>query len=459
MNFFESIPKTINDFFATYDANTIYILEVFFGITILVVLFRIIIFVGYQSQYLIFNSKVKKTAIEQQHEDQESPKIKQSKFGLINKILNEAREELANGVVKPNTKEITKKYLLKLKFLVWSYPSIESFITSFEQGLVLIGILLTLFMNENKELYAIITISTIIGIKIITLFNDYVIVKQKLITEISLFIDRQIATVDQTDLGSSISKFSKEVYVGIMKQADVMKESIDKLGSNLTGALALSIAEMSKAVESSVDKAVVFTEGLEKPIQTWIQTIDNASLNQEKINIATENLSEVVTDFNETSKTLNISFSDYVNQNKEQEDAIKDSISILVSTIEELKLLNQNNKIDYDQVNKQLNYIDKNQIILDKNIQNYEVTLETIVSKIGTSLGEIVDLQMQNSYIRLNEILLENINLINMSNKETLTNLYSLFDDLQQQTKNQTQTILRVKEQMDVQFDMIREKI
>ncbi|MDR2940629.1 MAG: hypothetical protein LBV08_09970, partial [Clostridiales bacterium] len=156
---------------------------------------------------------------------------------------------------------------------------------------------------------------------------------------------------------------------------------------------------------------------------------------------------------------LSANFDNYVEHGHEQASDIRDHVNVLVNVIEELKEVNNQNKVDYDTVSKQLNYIDKNQSLLEQSIQQYEGSLESVTSKMGEAFGSIVELQMQASYNQLNDMLADNMGQVNNSNNEILSRLSILFDTLQDQTINQTQTIVKIKEQMDMQFDYIREKI
>ncbi len=466
------IVETINNFIKqvteTNGPETINILIAYLSVTAIIILLRIIITSGYQAQYIIFSIKTKKgtekvdsdisIAADATEKDSPTKTEKKSKFGLVSRVMNDYRLSRERGVNNIDTESIIKKYLLRLKFIIWPYPSMEKFVENFEIGLLFIGVLLTFYM-QDKLLFTLLTVSTFVVIRLIAAFCDFHLIKDRLVCELSEYVERELADITNMDINASISKFSREVYTAIMKQSDIIKDSVDKMGSNLTGALALSVSEMTKAVEVSLNKSTHFAEELEKPLQHWVESINSASLAQEKINIASESLNEVVNTFNESSKSLSANFDSYIERGHDQVADIRDHVNVLVNVIEELKQANNQNKIDYDTIAKQLEYIDKNQSLLEQSIQQYEGSLESITSKMGEAFGSIVELQMQSSYSQLNDMLNDNMGRVNNANNEVLSRLSVLFDSLQDQTVNQTQTIVKIKEQMDMQFDYIREKI
>ncbi|MDR2939064.1 MAG: hypothetical protein LBV08_01950, partial [Clostridiales bacterium] len=303
-----NILDTINTFIRQVtDANgpeAINILAAYLSVTAFIILLRIIITSGYQAQYIIFSVKTKKGTIKADVDATEysvsedgvetSPKpVKKSKFGLVSRVMNDYRQSRERGVSDINTGFLINKQLLRLKFIIWPYKSMESFVESFEVGLLLIGILLTIYL-EQKQLFTLLTVASFVIIKIIASFCDYKLIKERIICELTEYVERELADITNMDLNTSISKFSREVYTAIMKQSDIIKDSVDKMGSNLTGALALSVSEMTKAVEVSLNKSSRFSEELEKPLQNWVESINSAGLVQEKINVASESLTEVI---------------------------------------------------------------------------------------------------------------------------------------------------------------------
>ena len=477
-NFIETLNAQAEIIKTTYSQETLNIAIGFLAVSLVLIVLRIVLYSCYQTQHMIFNSKSKKYMAGERENDfsennaqyqaeetdgdftisQNKKASRKSKISLISKVINDCQVSINKGATNINVDAITKKHLNRLRLLFWSYRSMEDFISNFENGLIIMGFLMAMFFEE-KSVYVVLTCVAFIAFKVLgTLFN-FSIAKEKLIYEIIEFVEREIVNVDSSDLNGLMRKLSKDIYLAVTKQSDVLKESIDIMGTNLTGALALSMSEMTKAVNTSIDKSANFFQELSAPLGVWKESIESASLAQEKFNLSSELLNENTINFSEASKVLTENFKSYIENTEKQGEDFKNTIGTLTSVITELKDLNENSKVDLKNVAMQLETVETNQNVLENAVQKYETSLEGITSKLGESLADIVELQMQNSYIKLNDILLENISVINSSNKETVYVLQGLFEDLRNQTRNQTQTIVNVKEQMDMQFENIRERI
>lgn len=452
------IYKILEDYFdkvnITYDENTINILFIFAGIVLFTVILRIIVSSGYQTQYIIFQYKSKPK------KDKPIKKsIKpESKMGIMSKVLIDYKLSSDTGISRISTRSIIKKHLYKLNFLGWAYPSMEKFVLGFEQGIMFIGVLLTLFLKD-KEIYAITTIIMFLIVRILASIFDFSLSREKLLEELTEYVEREVTNDTNADINTSISRLRVETYTAIIKQGEILKESIDKLGANLTGALALSISEMTKTVEVSVINASRFSESLQKPLENWVETIKEASIAQEKINIAYDSLSDMVLNLNNASGKLGSEFTSYSTEANFQTTAVKEQIELLVKISEELLENNKSTKQDTEMFRKDMKYIEKNQLILEQSLEKYEVSLENVTTKIGDALGSIVEVQMHNSYDTLNEEVQDNIGKIINSNSDLLKRLQELFEKLQEQSRTETQAILKLQEQTEMNFEYLREKI
>jgi len=106
----------------------------------------------------------------------------------------------------------------------------------------------------------------------------------------------------------------------------------------------------------------------------------------------------------------------------------------------------------------QLKFVGQNQTALDQSLQKYELALEDMARKLGDGLGSIVDFQMRESYAALNKVLEENVRRIINTNAELIERLEEVLGQVLQQSRNETQAIIQVKEQMDMQFEALKKE-
>lgn len=80
-------------------------------------------------------------------------------------------------------------------------------------------------------------------------------------------------------------------------------------------------------------------------------------------------------------------------------------------------------------VERQLQYIERNQELLEKTVQQYEVGLVEITKKLGDGLGSIIDYHVQTAYGAINESVQNNLNKIVTSNSELLVRIQQLLEN------------------------------
>ncbi len=103
----------------------------------------------------------------------------------------------------------------------------------------------------------------------------------------------------------------------------------------------------------------------------------------------------------------------------------------------------------HEAVAKQLEYMAKNQQLLEESLTRYEESLTQVAQKLGDGLGTMVDFHMQNSFKSVNEQLRQNIAAISGSNQDVLQKLSGLFEALTAQSQQETQAFISLKQQLE----------
>jgi predicted nucleic acid-binding Zn-ribbon protein len=118
---------------------------------------------------------------------------------------------------------------------------------------------------------------------------------------------------------------------------------------------------------------------------------------------------------------------------------------------------------DFQQLMKllqdQLKYVEKNQADLQEAINHYESSLESVTQKMGDGFGSIVDYHMASSYQTLNNSLHSNIDKITSSNQELVERMQTLFEQLAEQSQNETSAIVNMNDQMNLHFEALDNKL
>lgn len=431
--------------------NNITILIVFVACCLVILLLRAMLCIGYQAQLAIFNLNAK--------EIKARTEIKKIKSGILSKVISDYVKIGEKGVASIDTKSIVGKYILRIHFLGWSFDSIEYFITRFEKTFVFIGILLVFVFEEYRYVYAVATIGMFLLLLIFGSIFDFRLLKFKLLEEITEYVDREVGQFYAGDVGSIVIRLKNELSEAVLRQSENMGESIVKMGNDLSGVLRLSLNEMSKSVENTMMKVSDYSAMLKEPLEQWRGVISEAASAQEQINSACYNLETAIKGFDSVSNRFETGMASYSQNVSEQTDVIQRKIADLSEIAVELKTGNASVAVGNAALQKQLKYIEKNQDVLEQSLQHYETSLENFAGKIGDGLGSILEFHMQSAYGTLNENLEGNIKQIINNNNELVLRLQQLFEQMSEQSRSETQTIIKIKEQMDMHFEALSDKL
>ncbi len=422
--------------------NNIIVLIVFICAFVIVQVLRLITCASYQTHLTIFNFSAKEVKVKSE--------IKDTKCNILNKSVKEYIKFGEKGLSYIDTKSISYKNVLHLSFLGWNLNSMSNLIEAFEKGFIWIGILLTIVFEYYRIVYSITTVASFILTGLFSSIFDYKLVREKLIENLTEYLNCQIGQFYANDLNVSVSNLKNEISDSILKQSENIGNSIKKMGLDLSGVLQLSVQEMSRSIEKTVTKISDIDLILQQPLEKWKTAIESATNIQNKINESFENLKGIVDNFKNASNTLEVSL--YSNSQKvlEQNEKISECINELISVTKNLQLNSESTATINQSISKQLDYVEKNQLILEDTLCKYEASIENLTLKMGDGLGKILDYHIQSAYNSLNENLKDNIMRIVNTNNELVSRLQKLFENLAEQNRIETQAILKMKEQINI---------
>lgn len=413
---------------------------------LLALVLRVVVFIGYQIQYSTFKLNAKDLKAKSE--------ISSIKSGIAAKIIKDYARSCEKGVSRISADAITKKHLLRLRFLYWTFDSISRFVSSIEGSIILVGVLLAVF-TDYPMFFGVFSIILFIVDKILAATFDYEHAYQKLETEIAEYLEREIGQFFVLDLNSGLTRLNTSMRESSVEQAAVMNDAIKALGTDLSGVLKLVVGDIRKNIEDTVNTINSYSDVLKKPLDEWREAVGLATESQKSINSATEALKSAALDFSITAKSAESSFAGYIVKLENEKDYISSQIetlrSISLSASENLELYSVNKQ----SLDTALKYIEKNQTTLEDSLGKYELALEGLTAKLGDALGSILNYHIGNSYGSLNTALTENLDSILKSNSDLSTRLQRLFEDMTEHMKSQLQTVINLKEQIDLQFETL----
>ena len=382
--------------FGIADQLTAVIILVYAGATLLSLILRVIACVGYQTQYAIFRLYGKEIKVKA-----DAANIKN---GLVGRTAADYIKSYDKGAANISAAAVVKKNTAGMGFLFWKFDSMSGFIKGYENSVVLIGLLLTVFL-DHPAFFGVQAIASFLFLRVFASFFDYELARERLTDELIIYLEREIGQFYAPDLSSGINRLRIEMTEAAASQAEAFEKNVQRLSEELKNAMRLSIDELA----------------LDRSVAEWRKTLNESSVFQNGFNKNAETLERAAV-------ALNSSISEYSGGVKEFADKLKGGFEAQ-------------------------EFVEKNQALLNESFNKFELSLQDITGKFGNSLASIVDHRVRASYDALNEAVTDNIKQILGSNNELVARLQKLFESFQERSAAETQAILRIKEQMEIYND------
>jgi len=428
-------------------ANITYVFGAYLGVCAVAVVLRIIVCVGYQTHFGIFriNAKPINSRVE----------LDKARIGLLRNIIPDYIRIAEKNTSAVHLTAIIRKHMLRLSFLGWSYDSMERFILGIEPMLPIMGFALAIIFYKYENSSIIFGVTAVCVFALIRLFAglfDFQLVSAKLAAELEEYVEREAGQFYAGDFGTVLLRFKNEVSNALKSQADALSGVIVNLEKNLSGALNLTMKELSN--EMSGIGAV-----LDKPLKDWAASISAAADAQARNN-------EVFKGFEGAAAQLKVSAGELDGVLRAHVNAISTELAMLSGHVDTLALTGKGlkesgdaYKQSVDILDAQIKYIEKNQGMLRDALGSYESSLQSITQKMGDGFGSIVEYHIAGAYQTLNTALQNNINKITAANQELTSRLSSLFEELMEQSRNETGAIVNMNDQMNLRFEAIENKL
>jgi len=427
--------------------NLIYIFGAYLGVCVLIVILRVIVCVGYQTHFGIFrlNAKPINTRSE----------LDKTRMGLLKNITADYIKVAEKNTSGVHLTAIIRKYMLKLSFLGWSYDSMQRFILSMEPMLPIMGIALAVVFYNYENYNVVFGVAAVGVFALMRLFAglfDFQLVSARLSAELEEYIEREVGQFYAGDFGTVLLRFKNEVSSGLKNQADTLTNVITNLEKNLSGAIGLTMKALSSEM-SGIGTV------LDKPLQDWAASISAASAAQAKSNEMFSGFEDAVAQLKTSAGELDGVLKTHVQTLTGELAKISEHIDTLAISGKEMKESGDAYRQAVSVMEGHIQYIEKNQGMLQDALGSYESSLQSITQKMGDGFGSIVDFHMAGAYQSLNTALQNNINKITAANQELTSRLTALFEELMAQSRNETGAIVNMNDQMNLRFEAIENKL
>jgi len=386
-------------------------------VTALVCLFfRIVLAVGYQGQ----NTIVALTSRTELNSKEDVSKLKNGPFARAAKeyvLLGE------RGVTRIDTRAIVEKNLLRMNLLFWNFRSIQRFVTALESALLPVGLLFILLVIGSHSPFFVFVLAILFFTRLAASIVDFNVAQEKFVTNTTYLLDREIGRFFPNDATSALFALREELKAGMAMQSRMLAEAMEKTCAAFSDTVAASLettaagmertaASVMESTETLLANLAEQTQSLSAPLADWRAALQSTEATQRELNTALDSINKALGSFAGAT----------------------------------------------DIVTPELELMRTHQTALKSSLQQYEHSLRDITAQLGDSLGKMVDFHLQQSYGTLTDGVQDSMTRIMTGNNDLLQRLQDLFAQMQEQSRNETATIMRMKDQMDIHFSELKAK-
>ncbi|MDR1664178.1 MAG: hypothetical protein LBR83_04555 [Clostridiales bacterium] len=412
--FFQTIFTALND-----PAANIVVMAVYICLTVFVILLRIVTCSIYRSSLFAFKLEAK--------DIRSRDDIKKMKNKALRRITADYIRIADKSVSRIPSSTLVDRQVDSLSLVGWRCVSVMPFVEALETGLLLCGVVLALSFGEYAFMYGVLSVGGFALIRLLAAFFDFRAARKLYADELLIYVEREVGHFYAADAGGAVLRLKDELSSAIAKQSAVLKESTDALAENIADAFERKIEGMYTA--------------LRETIAQWDHSVEKSKKAQEALNASAEKMQSSGANLQSASDLLSRHL-------QAHSDALTEHLSALVSAVEEVKASNEKNAEAQEILLKQVKFIEKNQQALDATVQAYETALQDLTESLSDGYGASLRLYAREAAATVNEALSANVERMSESNLAALRHMESLFEQLRDQSRDVSASLLSLHEKL-----------
>ena len=433
MNFINDIIDTALSFDASEQTMAIVMSSVF----LLSLAMRIALFLSYKGSMTLVNYASKNVKTKEDI-------AKLPKGALAGPFPRAAREYAAmtEKGVKIDTLELARMDVLRNHLFIFNFKSMERFIHGLEWAFLPFAVLFVLAAEARMEFVVLAAIVYML-MRISAAFVDIEAAEERYVSTLSHILSRDIGRFYPSDTSAAIYTFGDDLKTYLNRQAGMFSDVLNKINSEFTGAISNNITAMAKGLDSTLN-AISKQESLNEALSKWTEAIDKAAELQKTTGSASEKTEAAVSNLAATLKTAGNDISLYSKAMQEGRSELKEDMGRLSGAIEKLNELSANIGLHSDAVSDELKLVREYQRVLETSVAQYETSMKDLTAKMGDALGKIIAYHLDASSESISNSIADSLKQVIAKNTEHAQQIRNIFQEIQEQSKHQTQLLLRI---------------
>ena len=187
------------------------------------------------------------------------------KSRLLQKIVIDYMQAAEKNAPRVPLEAIIDKHILDLSFLGFSFAGISRWIDKFDNGLLILGIVLAFLFPDYGTIYGLLAVSGFVVLKISAALFDFETARQILKSNVHVYVEREVGQFFASHMASAIMQFKEEMSEASDRQSELLRGAVEKLGADLIPVL----------------NNLQCLSGLPKALEIMLQSNDRYSIHHE----------------------------------------------------------------------------------------------------------------------------------------------------------------------------------
>ena len=337
----------------------------------------------------------------------EIPKIRNR---MLRRVVAEYIRVAERAVTNVPTSHIVNRAVSGMNLLGWKYDSLVPFVSSLENAVLWIGLILALLFPGYAYVYGLLAIGVFVLLRLSGSLFGIDNARRQLGDEMVIFVEREIGRFFAADSGGAILRLKNDLTEALTKQGVQFKNAME----NISAAMNSTMKEVSVSMIAAANSiGVTINTGLDENLkninkdlresfENWEKALEKGVLTQELINQSAERVSLAASKLKTSAELLSTHMQGH-------SSALSGQLLGLVDAINSLKDGYTHLAMHQDVLARQSEFIEKNQLAFENIAASYEASLKNLASQIGDGIGAFVSLHAEESAKTITNALNTNI--------------------------------------------------
>ena len=374
------------------DYNQVLMLAVFTGAVLFVILLRIITHLHFKVRYTAFKFDAKDL--------DKKDDVKKYKNSLLRRAAAEYKQILEKAVTKSSPEKVVQKILSKMSMLGIKYTGIMPFVEAMERSILWIGLIMAFIFNDSAFVFG---GAAIIGFLLLRIFAGLFNFREAFeifSIEMQIYLERELGRFFATDAGGAVLRLKNELVESISTQTKIFEKNIKHMTDVFAQSnenISNTIKNIGPSIANVIDEKLInMNESLTEVIKLWESAVSKSERLQTLTNDSADKINKSADKLTNAGEFL----AKYLQGHT---DAMSNQLIGLLNAIEILKEAITNNNQGQESLKEIINYIEKNQKMLEKSVTQYEDAIKHLTSAIGDGLGVYINLHAQQAAQTIND--------------------------------------------------------